>query len=238
MDAQSKYQMIGRHMVEMPNLFEGPITPEVRAWLGRAVALVEIGGSMLDATTISVAAENLNTPIRASNAETIIAVLNRVHSRLELQLPVSSRGAFIPAGNTLDAQEAIARVLGEAQRDVLVVDPYADAVILWDFIVTAPQGVNARLLCDKEGLKPALKPAAERFTQQFGNTRPLEMRAAKRKTLHDRLIFIDGTKVYTLGQSFNQLATRAHTSLVKVDGEIADAKVAAYENIWGAATVL
>jgi hypothetical protein len=75
----------------------------------------------------------------------------------------------------------------------------------------------------------ALKPAAEHWRQQFGALRPLEVRLAPAKALHDRLIQVDGSTVWVLGQSFNGLATRAHTSLVRMDDpESAALKIAAY----------
>jgi hypothetical protein len=205
MDVQSIYQRVGRHMAEMPDLFEAPITPEIRTWLGRAVALVEIAGNRLDTAEISISAQNLNSAIRRSNAETIIAVLSRVHARLELQLPVSSQGAFLPAGNTLDALAAISTILNDARRDVLIVDPYADAVIVTDFLVSVPEGVGVRLLSDKANLKPTLKPAVDRYAEQFGSARSLEVRVGPKKSLHDRLIFVDNKKVYTMGNPSTNL---------------------------------
>jgi hypothetical protein len=41
-----------------------------------------------------------------------------------------------------------------------------------------------------------------------------------------------------LGQSFNGLAQRAHTSLVRADAETAALKVAAYRDMWQKATAI
>jgi len=46
---------------------------------------------------------------------------------------------------------------------------------------------------------------------------------------------IDGQTAYDLHQSFNKLAERAHTTIAKVDPEIAVEKIAAYEKMWNAA---
>jgi hypothetical protein len=55
---------------------------------------------------------------------------------------------------------------------------------------------------------------------------------------HDREIIVDGVDVFVLGQSFNALAERAHTSIVRADAETAALKVAAYRDIWQKATTL
>jgi hypothetical protein len=52
------------------------------------------------------------------------------------------------------------------------------------------------------------------------------------------LIILDGATVYTLGQSFNRLAERAHTSSVRVDDETGGEKIAAYLKMWQAAKSL
>ena len=56
----------------------------------------------------------------------------------------------------------------------------------------APDAVAVRVLTDQATYKNTLRPAAERWTQQFGPVRPLEVRLATAKTLHDRLILVDG----------------------------------------------
>ncbi len=67
---------------------------------------------------------------------------------------------------------------------------------------------------DHPGLDPSggsgteLEPAARRWIQQYGAARPLKVRLAPKKALHDRSIFVDGTVVWTLTQSFNAFANR------------------------------
>jgi hypothetical protein len=57
-------------------------------------------------------------------------------------------------------------------------------------------------------------------------------------TLHDRLILVDGKTAWALGQSFNKLAERAHTSLVRMPLEAGSEKIAPYEAIWMTAAKL
>jgi hypothetical protein len=94
-----------------------------------------------------------------------------------------------------------------------------------------------RLLADTEHCKKAtLKPAVLRWQTQYGASRPLEVKLASKKTLHDRLIFVDDERVFTLGQSLNAIAARAPTSIVRVDAATAEIKVEAYANLWMTAT--
>jgi len=50
---------------------------------------------------------------------------------------------------------------------------------------------------------------------------------------------VDHTAAFTLGQSFKDLAVRAHTALVRAaDPEVSTLNIAAYEDMWAAATPL
>jgi hypothetical protein len=121
-----------------------------------------------------------------------------------------------------------------------MVDPYADAKALTDYAVLAHENVTIRLLSDTATCYQAsLKPAAQHWRQQHGALRPLEVRLAPAKALHDRLIQVDGSTVWALGQSFKDLAARSHTSLVRMmDAEATALKIAAYESLWQDSTEL
>ena len=152
------------------------------------------------------------------------------------ELPTPKTGAFIPAGNTFDAFKAVQRVFEGAKADILIVDPYLDEKILTEFALLAPSGVPLRLLTDSGLHKQSLIPAITHFKKQYGNNRPVEARGAPARSLHDRLVAIDRQRIWTVGQSFNALATRAPTSFVEVDQETAALKMEAYEAIWAVAT--
>src|SRR5262245_12166785 len=80
--------------------------------------------------------------------------------------------------------------------------------------------------------KASLKPAADRWTQQFGAIRLLDVRLTPARLLHDRLIQLDASTVFVVDQSFKDLAERAHTSLVRMDEDSARLKIAAYTDLW------
>jgi hypothetical protein len=215
------YLQLGKLVVEMPDLVNCPMTPDVHRWLGRACALVDASGDA-GASFMKIASQSIHGPLREMNAQAVTAIVHQALARAELDAPARVQGAFISAGNTLDAYAAVGRVLGMAKTSVLMVDAYADVKSVTEYAILAPDKVAVRILADTADHKKTLKPAAEKWAQQFGQTRaPLEVRLAPAKALHDRLIVVDETDAWTLGQSFNKLAERAHTSLVRVDGVMA-----------------
>jgi hypothetical protein len=122
-------------------------------------------------------------------------------------------------------------------EDILMVDAYADEKVLIDYAVLAPENVTIRLLAEAH-YKHSLKPAAKHWVQQFGTCRPLQVRIAPNKKLHDREIFIDGDKAWNVGQSFKDLATRSLTGFSLQEGELGARKIAAYQELWDASTPL
>ena len=145
------------------------------------------------------------------------------------------QGAFIAAGHTFDAFAAVGKALGTATRDVCIIDPYADARVLTDYAVLAPDNVSVRVLVGAI-YSNSLKPAVQHWGQQM--KQPLEVRLGAPGSLHDRLILIDGTTAFVLGQSFKDLAKRSHTSLVRMPPDAGKLKIEAYELMWSSATSL
>ncbi|WP_184056715.1 phosphatidylserine/phosphatidylglycerophosphate/cardiolipin synthase family protein [Paraburkholderia sp. MM5384-R2] len=224
----------------MPDLHRpGPITVETNQWLGRAAALIEATfGRSAEVITFKVAADNLDSALRDVNAQTIAATVHRALAKAELAAPAASQGAFIAVGESFSALAAVSKVLATARQNVLVVDPYADAKALTDFAVLAPEGVMVRVLSDADTVKPSLKPAAESWVKQYTGARPLEVRLATARSLHDRLIVVDDAQAWTLTQSLKDFAARSPATIVKVDAETARLKIGAYAVIWQSAAPL
>jgi hypothetical protein len=100
-----------------------------------------------------------------------------------------------------------------------------------------PEGVPLRLLADEKDFKPTLVPASERWVQQYAGKRPLEVRLAPPRSLHDRAIIVDKKSAWTLTQSLKDFATRSHAEIVSA-ADIADLKIPAYEDVWSRSKVL
>jgi hypothetical protein len=184
------------------------------------------------------AADNLDSAIRDLNAQTIAATVHRALGKAELMAPAASQGTFIPVGESFSAVAAVSKVMTTARQSVLIVDPYADAKALTDFAVLASEGVLIRILSDAGTVKPSLKPAAESWAKQYDGTRPLEVRLAAARSLHDRIITVDDAQAWTLTQSLKDFAARSPATIVKVDAETAGLKIGAYAAIWQGASAL
>lgn len=238
-DPETLYHQLKNLLATVPDLGgSGWTTIEARQWLGRASALVEADGNLAEIAHFVVATNSLGTVTHASHVQTILSILYRAWARAELAAPAAVHGSFIPVGAAFSALAAVSKILGTAKRSVMIVDPYADANLLTEFAILAPEGTQVHVLADQEHHKPGLKPAAESWSRQYSSTRPLEVRLSSARSLHDRLILVDGSDAWTVGQSFNALAKRAPTSLVRADSDTSQMKVEAYLQTWASAAPL
>ena len=222
----------------MPEFRSDGLDDNSHTWFGRADALVNEVGDGRDKAQWAYAAAELRTrALRPRAWESIKAVLYRLLARAELKAPSHIQGAFIPVGQTFDAFAAISKVLEPARQDILIVDPYLDEAVLIDFGGAIFKGVRLRLLADIDDHKESLQPAAKRWSTQHGAARPLSVRLATARALHDRMIFIDGQVAWTITQSLKDIAKRSHAEIIRAD-DTAPMKIAAYEAIWDGATIV
>ena len=243
--AEALYHQIGLLLADTPNLLDFDAEYQLPAstiqWLSKATALVSRAAPLgtLYSARMEVAVQNLVATYRTSkNAKEVVLVLNQVLAAIEIDLPPSAKGAFVSAGDTFDAFSAVAKIIAGATRKVLIVDPYLDASVIIDFGGLVGEGVDLLLLGDEALSKPALKPAAERWIAQYGSKRPLSVRLAAPRSLHDRIIIIDDATAWILTQSLKDFAKRAHATIQRADNELTQLKVVAFSTLWDLATVL
>lgn len=232
-DYQSIYIQLGRLLEQSPDfqVYQCLRTPDSLRWLGRGHALVNATGLIADTVSFSAEVRRLQSSEWSAAVTNIFAILYRALAHCELQLPAGSGGAFIPVGNSFDAFNALSKLMQAAEREVLVVDPYLDEAVLTDFGLAVPEGILMRLLADEATYKATLLPASTRWVTQYGISRPLEVRLAPAKTLHDRAIFLDRAHAWTLTQSIKDFAKRSPAEILKADGT-ASLRIDAYEAIW------
>lgn len=236
---ESLYHQLGRLRDEMPS-FQELGQPSASKWMGRALALVEaVDNSTMELITLRTYFDHVkrNTPT-PQIANMIAQVIDTVTAKVELQLPAEAQGAFIPAGGVFDGYQAVSKALATAQKSVFLVDPYGDDKLISDFVPLAPEGLPVFVMSDEQHAKPSLKPAAEHWIAQWKAKRPLEVRLAPARLLHDRLIVTDNSTAWVVGQSFKDLAKRAHSSLVRMDPDSAALKINAHIAMWHTATKL
>src|SRR5437763_3513212 len=235
MEPQELYQRLGRIIGSSPMSLDGvePLYPGEMEWIGQASALSAMVGDLGLSAETQVAVNGLHSPGRAVSYQKLLLILYKALAQVELHCPPSVQGSFIPAGSPHDAFEAVAKILRTAKKDVLIVDPYMDATVLNDFCTTAPEQVLLRLLTDEGAVRPDLEPAGRRWIAQHA-TRPIQIRFAPARALHDRAFIVDSAKAWTVTQSLKDLATRAHGEIVRAD-DIAQLKIPAYEDVWSKA---
>ena len=102
---------------------------------------------------------------------------------------------------------------------MLIIDRYMSEQAL-EYARAAPDGIRLRLLSGKKDHKPALEPAAEAWTKQFGEARPLWIRFAADHLLHDRLLIVDGSTAWSVTQSFNGLAARSPAAILRFPADL------------------
>lgn len=238
MDSETLYRQLGRLIETAPDFSGyGSLSSDQLQWLGRAHALVVASGDLMTRAELELALKGMQGPTRADASKTLMLALYKVLAGAELKAPPGAQGSFIPAGNRFDAFAAVTKVLQTAQADVLIVDPYMDETVLTDFGGGISQGIALRLLADQASVKATLTPAAAAWKAQHQNNRPLSVRLASAKALHDRAIFIDGKTAWLLTQSLKDFAKRSPAEIVRAD-DTASLKIAAYEAMWVNASVI
>lgn len=233
---ENLYYQFGRLLQDMPELTNNP-SIESQQWLGRAYAAISETGDTLDSMSFKHAINRLSSANWLSAAHEIRAIIFRGFAVTEFAIPFGLKGTFIPIGNTFDAFSALTKLFKSANQDILIVDPYLDETILTEYGSTVPEQISFRLLADKSDYKTSLKTAGEKWILQYPSTRPLEIRLADSKLLHDRSVFLDKNQAWSLSQSIKDFAKKSPAEIINAK-DTASLKIPAYEEIWQNATTL
>lgn len=236
-----------RYLIESIPNFDDIQSPSTNKWMGEIYAIVESLNDPIATGTLRLAMDavykhaghkGVSISVRQNAEREIMAIIYRTCSILELRSPAEMQGSFIPAGSVFDALAIMSKILGEAKKDVFLIDPYMDEKALTNFAILIPEFVQIRLLAGESSQKASLNPAVKSWMQQYGNKRPLEVRLAPTRSTHDRLIIVDNLQVWILTQSLNAFASIAPASISLFQGDGDNLKIAAYEDIWlGAKTI-
>lgn len=229
------YSQLGRLMQSMSERLTPchPLPDETIHWLSQAYALVQSAGDGFDTVNFKTQMQRMGSRIAIDQYEgtqEIRLILFRTMATLELKVSGSLAGKFIPVGNEFDAYTSLNKILGSAKERVLIIDPYLDASALTDFGLLVPEGVTIHLLCYKIYVD-SLSAASKKWQAQYGERRPLEVRVAPPKSLHDRVIIIDSVQSWTITQSLKDLAKNSPAEIIRSE-ESDKLKIDAYGQIW------
>ena len=207
-------------------------------WFNKANAMIERLKHPNDGAALLHANALFSGGMSAKAIQAMSDLVMKNIARLDLDLPLEAQGAFIGVGNAMDALASVTQILQQATASVRIIDPYMDEATPRKFAIMAAENISIELLADAANVKPNLAPTLGPWRQQYGALRPIEARLTAARTLHDRLIIIDGATVYSVTQSLKDIAARSPASIIKVDGETAALKIPAYDAMWATANVI
>ena len=143
---------------------------------------------------------------------------NRNDERFETVFTALATGhllpnGILPAGSEFDAMRYVVRLIESATTEIVLIDPYSDAVTL-EVLANKRPGVRVRLYCKDRG-KPTPVEIAK-FNRQYK-----DLTVAYTDDFHDRFLIIDNAELHGLGSSVNSLGRRVTTYASRDPQEIA-----------------
>jgi hypothetical protein len=200
-------------------------------WLGRARSVVAQHDSFAAAMLIAVTGWR-EDGTRERNLGQVLAGLFQTRASLEDKIPAGADQVFGP-GARYDFMKAFREITASAKKALLIVDPYVDGAIFDAYISGVAAGVDVRLLSLSHKTFGQVEPAAEAFVSQ--HPRPLAIRKAALKQIHDRLVFVDDDVCWVLGQSIKDATNASPTYLAPLSPDVTELKRAWYADIWDGA---
>ena len=125
--------------------------------------------------------------------------------RIDTVFDALDRGNLLPSGilpaeSEFDSMRYVSRLIESAQSEILLIDPYSDAVTL-EVLSKKRPSVKVRLVCKNRG-KPTPTEIAK-FNRQYK-----DLAVAYSDDFHDRFLIIDNVELHGLGSSINCLGRR------------------------------
>lgn len=222
----------------MPDLTKLEMTNEKRLWLSGAYALCQELLQLEDANLIKFETAYLGYAGHRQKiaVNRITECMFRALATAEMKNPDAVTDAFIAVGDHFSALASVNKILQQADKNCLVVDPYLSGQFVIDFLPFYPADKPIRLLTTSRE-QESLKPAITIWNNQHSGQK-VECRIAPKRSIHDRLILIDDKKAWVVTQSFKDIAKHAPASISAVDDSLVELKSEAYADIWNAAVPL
>ena len=138
--------------------------------------------------------------------------------RIDTVFDALDRGNLLPSGilpaeSEFDSIRYVSRLIESAQSEIVLIDPYSDAVTL-ELLSKKRPYVKVRLVCKNRG-KPTPTEIAK-FNRQYK-----DLSVAYSDDFHDRFLIIDNAELHGLGSSINCLGRRITSYTTRDPKEIA-----------------
>jgi hypothetical protein len=168
--------------------------------------------------------------LNQSNYETRVqayeGVLNSCLAELKLDLPQSEIQSVFEPGQEYEFYRTVKTILGLANKEIFVIDPYLSTEIFDVYAGAIPRSVTFRLL--SANLPSAVLSLAQKYSSG-GN-----FQLKDSKLIHDRVLFADD-RVWLSGQSLKDAAIKKPTYIVEHDEPLMRA---VYEDVWAKAALV
>ena len=153
-------------------------------------------------------------------------VLRNCLAELQMDLPQAEiKGVYEP-GEEYEFYRDLKSILGTAQGEIFVIDPYLSTEIFDVYAGSIPRSVMFRLLSNN------VSSDVTDLAQKYASGGNLQFRAST--LIHDRVIFVDN-RVWVSGQSIKDAAKKKPTYIVEHDEPLMRE---IYERIWQSASVV
>ena len=138
--------------------------------------------------------------------------------RIDTVFDALDRGNLLPSGilpaeSEFDSMRYVSRLIESAQSEIVLVDPYSDAVTL-EVLSKKRPGVKVRLVCKDRGKTTPTEIA--KFNRQYKG-----LSVTYSDDFHDRFLIIDNVELHGLGSSINCLGRRVTSYTTRDAKEIA-----------------
>ena len=120
---------------------------------------------------------------------------------------------ILPAASEFDSLRYVSRLIESAKSEIVLIDPYSDAITL-EVLSKKRPGVTVRLVCKDRG-KPTPTEVAK-FNRQYKG-----LAVTYSDDFHDRFLIIDNEELHGLGSSINCLGRRITSYSTRDPKEIA-----------------
>ena len=120
---------------------------------------------------------------------------------------------ILPAESEFDSMRYVSRLIESAQSEIVLIDPYSDAVTL-EVLSKKRSSVKVRLVCKDRGMPTPTEIA--KFNRQYKG-----LAVTYSDDFHDRFLIIDNVELHGLGSSINCLGRRVTSYTTRDPKEIA-----------------
>ena len=219
-------------LVQMPDLVSfNKSNPAHTQWIGRTLAVIRQVNPN-DAFKFELQAQMVgNDFLKANHYTEMRSVLEMVIATLELKNPEETQKVYGP-GAQYDFYRDLKRIIEGASKSVFIVDPYINTELFDLYVEKIRNGVNVQLLTSN------FDSATEAVIKKYQAKPSIRFQAKRSPDIHDRVIIIDGTACWVLGQSIKDAAKKKPTYIAPLPSDVVTLKEAHYEKIWNAATTV